>query len=105
MVEVTTHYLEMKSRSALVEKDGIDDLTKIDIRVGTIRSVDDVEGSKKLVRLTVDLGDRQRTILAGMKQERENPLGNESRAVGVPFLTLFESRSFHWTSILGANNV
>lgn len=51
----------------------IDDLQKLDIRVGTIRSVDDVEGSKKLVRLTVSFGDHSRTILAGMKQERDDP--------------------------------
>jgi len=44
----------------------------VDIRVGTIDRVDDVEGSNKLVRLTVDFGDHTRTILAGMKQEREN---------------------------------
>ena len=51
----------------------IEDLQKIDIRVGTIRSVEDVPESKKLVSLRVDFGDHQRTILAGMKQERENP--------------------------------
>lgn len=50
-----------------------DDLQKLDIRVGTIASVDDVEGSKKLVKLTVDFGDHERTILAGIKQEREDP--------------------------------
>jgi tRNA-binding protein len=50
----------------------IDDLAKLDIRVGTIEAVDDVEGSKKLVKLTVNLGDQTRTILAGMKQERED---------------------------------
>ena len=49
------------------------DLEKIDIRVGTILSVEDVPGSDKLLKLTVDLGDHQRTILAGMKQEREHP--------------------------------
>jgi len=49
------------------------DLQKIDVRVGTIRSVDDVEGSDKLLRLTVSFGDQERTILAGMKRERENP--------------------------------
>ena len=49
------------------------DLDKIDVRVGTILSVDDVPGSDKLVKLTVAFGDRQRTILSGMKQERENP--------------------------------
>ena len=49
-----------------------DILEKIDIRVGTILSVEDVEGSDKLVRLTVDFGDRKRNILVGMKQERQN---------------------------------
>ncbi len=49
------------------------DLEKIDVRVGTIFAVEDVAGSDKLVRLIVDFGDRRRTILAGMKQERENP--------------------------------
>lgn len=49
------------------------DLDRIDVRVGTIVSVDEVAGSDKLLRLTVDFGDHQRSILAGMKQERENP--------------------------------
>ena len=52
---------------------GLADLEKIDIRIGTIVAVDEVAGSDKLVKLTVDFGDRQRTILSGMKQERENP--------------------------------
>jgi tRNA-binding protein len=49
------------------------DVEKIDIRVSTIVAVEEVSGSDKLVKLTVDFGDRQRTILSGMKQERENP--------------------------------
>jgi tRNA-binding protein len=57
----------------------IDDVQKIDIRVGTIRSVDDLSGSKKLLRLTVDFGDHTRTILAGMRQERANPSEIEGR--------------------------
>lgn len=48
-------------------------LEKIDVRVGTIELVEDVRGSNKLVRLTVNFGDHRRTILAGMKQERQNP--------------------------------
>ena len=51
----------------------IADLNKIDVRVGTITSVEDVNGSDKLVRLIVDFGDYRRKILAGMKQERANP--------------------------------
>ncbi len=49
------------------------DLERIDVRVGTILSVEDVPGSDKLVKLTVAFGDHERTILDGMKQERENP--------------------------------
>ena len=48
-------------------------LDKIDVRVGTIELVEDVQGSDKLVKLTVDFGDHKRSILVGMKQERQNP--------------------------------
>jgi tRNA-binding protein len=48
-------------------------LERIDIRVGTIKLVEDVKGSDKLLKLTVDCGDHTRTILVGMKRERENP--------------------------------
>jgi tRNA-binding protein len=51
----------------------LDLLDKIDIRVGTIELVEDVQGSDKLVKLTVDFGDHKRSILVGMKQERQNP--------------------------------
>jgi tRNA-binding protein len=46
------------------------DLDKLDIRVGTIRSVEDVARSDKLVRLRVDFGDHTRAILVAMKGER-----------------------------------
>lgn len=49
------------------------DFAKLDVRVGTIEKVEDVERSDKLVRLTVDFGDFKRKILVGMKKERENP--------------------------------
>jgi len=55
------------------------DLDRNDIRVGTILSVEDVAGSDKLLRLTVDFGDHRRSILAAMKQERENPREIEGR--------------------------
>lgn len=48
-------------------------LEKIDIRVGTIESVEDIPKSDKLVRLIVNFGDHKRRILAGMKQERKDP--------------------------------
>jgi tRNA-binding protein len=57
----------------------IDDLAKIDIRVGTIERVEDVAGSSKLVRMAVEFGDFTRTILVGMKRERDDPSEIEGR--------------------------
>ncbi len=48
-------------------------LEQVDVRVGTILQVADVPRSDRLVRLTVDFGDYQRTIIAGLKQERPDP--------------------------------
>ena len=50
-----------------------EDLLKIDIRVGTILEVTDIAKSRKLVRLKVDLGFAIRTVVVGMKQERDDP--------------------------------
>jgi tRNA-binding protein len=47
-------------------------LDALDIRIGTILTVEDVRGSAKLVRLIVSFGDHTRTILAGLKEERAN---------------------------------
>lgn len=49
------------------------------MRAGTIERVDDVKGSDKLLKLTVDFGDHKRTILAGMKQERKQPAEIEGK--------------------------
>ena len=57
----------------------IDLLEMVDIRAGTIKLVEDVKGSNKLLKLTVDFGDHERTILVGMKQEREEPKQIEGR--------------------------
>jgi tRNA-binding protein len=51
----------------------LETLRAIDIRIGTIELVEDLPGSDKLVRLRVNLGDHNRSILAGMKKERRNP--------------------------------
>jgi EMAP domain len=49
------------------------DLEKIDIRIGTIKWVDDIPESDKMVAMTVDFGSFERLILVGMKKERQNP--------------------------------
>ena len=54
-------------------------LDKIDIRVGTIVSVEEVKASDKLLKLIVDFGDHRRSIFAGMKQEREDPCEVEGK--------------------------
>jgi tRNA-binding protein len=51
----------------------LDVLNQVDIRVGTILSVSEVANSDKLMQLRVDFGNHQRTIIAGIRQERENP--------------------------------
>jgi len=51
----------------------LEDLEKIDIRIGLIEKVENIAGSDKLVRLTVDFGDFKRKILVGLKKERQNP--------------------------------
>ena len=48
-------------------------LDALDIRVGTILTIEDVSGSGKLMRLVVTFGDHTRTILAGIKRERADP--------------------------------
>jgi tRNA-binding protein len=48
-------------------------LDALDIRAGTIERVEEVPRSEKLMKLTVNFGDHMRTILAGIRKERENP--------------------------------
>jgi methionyl-tRNA synthetase len=46
----------------------IDDFTKIDLRVAKIVNCEHVEGSSKLLRLTLDVGDgRYRNVFSGIK--------------------------------------
>jgi tRNA-binding protein len=54
-------------------------LEALDIRVGTIERVEEIPGSDKLMKLAVNFGDHSRTILAGIKKERENPHEIEGR--------------------------
>jgi len=63
----------MKEVAPIKPTISFDLLDQIDIRVGTIELVEDVQGSDKLVKLTVDFGDHKRSILVGMKKERQNP--------------------------------
>jgi len=57
----------------------VDDIEKLDIRIGTITTVADVADSNKLIKLSVDFGDHSRQVLVGMKQEQEDPTEIEGR--------------------------
>ena len=44
-----------------------DDFAKVDLRIVRIAAAEHVEGADKLLRLTLDLGDGQRNVFAGIK--------------------------------------
>ena len=56
-----------------------DEFKKIELRVGEIISVEDMEGSEKLIKLKVSFGDEERQILAGIKNyySSEDLIGNK----------------------------
>lgn len=43
------------------------DFQKLDIRVGEIKSAEEIEGADKLYKLMVDLGGEERQLVAGIK--------------------------------------
>jgi len=46
----------------------IDDFKKVEIKVGTIKSVEEIEGSEKLYKFSIDLGEPEpRQVLGGLK--------------------------------------
>jgi len=44
------------------------DWSKLDLRVGEIISVEDIEGADKLYKLEVDIGSEKRVVCAGLKE-------------------------------------
>ncbi|MEC8147472.1 MAG: methionine--tRNA ligase [Pseudomonadota bacterium] len=49
----------------------IDDFLKIELKIGKILEAREIEDSKKLLKLVIDLGSEQRTIIAGIKNSYE----------------------------------
>ncbi len=45
----------------------IDDFMKVDLRVAKVIAAEAVEGAEKLLQLTLDLGDHQRSVFSGIK--------------------------------------
>jgi methionyl-tRNA synthetase len=54
--------------AAIAETVGIEDFAKLDLRIAKIVAAESVEGSDKLLKLTLDVGEgRHRTVFAGIK--------------------------------------
>ena len=55
----------------------INEFARLDLRIGRIANAERIEGSKKLIRLEVDIGDEQRQVVAGIAEEYrpENLIG------------------------------
>jgi methionyl-tRNA synthetase len=53
---------------AIAAQIGIDDFAKVDLRIASIKAAERVEGSTKLLKLTLDLGEgRERTVFSGIQ--------------------------------------
>ena len=69
----------------------IDDFVKVEIKLGTILEVKEVEGSDKLYQLTVDFGEASpRNVMSGIKKYRsmDDILGKQ-----FPFVTNLAPRT------------
>ncbi len=53
--------------SPVVPEIELADFQKVDLRIATVLQAEAVEGADKLVRLTLDIGTEQRTVLSGIK--------------------------------------
>ncbi|HXT33356.1 MAG TPA: methionine--tRNA ligase subunit beta, partial [Vicinamibacterales bacterium] len=62
----------------------IDDFMKVDLRVAKVLAAEKVPNSKKLMKLSIDVGTEQRTLVAGIAEayEAEQLVG---RTVGIVF--------------------
>ena len=45
-----------------------DDFKKMNMRIGMVKAVQEIEGSDKLIKLIVDFGDEERQAVAGIKK-------------------------------------
>jgi methionyl-tRNA synthetase len=61
-----------------------DDFKKVELKVGQIKTVEDIPGADKIYKITVDLGGEERTLVAGIKQtypDREKLVGKKVAVV------------------------
>jgi len=58
---------QQHSVTPIADTISIDDFSKIDLRVAKIVKAEHVAGAEKLLKLTLDIGNEQRTVFAGIK--------------------------------------
>ncbi|MCX8595912.1 MULTISPECIES: methionine--tRNA ligase [unclassified Gilliamella] len=77
MIEETKSVLATPAKEKVAEPiaDTInfDDFAKVDMRVALIKNATVVEGSDKLLQLTLDIGDETRNVFSGIKQFYPDP--------------------------------
>lgn len=67
--QLATKPAEVAFPEPLAETIGIEDFAKVDLRVASVLAAEAVEGSDKLLRLTLDVGEaRPRTVFAGIRK-------------------------------------
>ena len=62
-----------KVAEPIAETINFDDFAKVDMRVALIKNASFVEGSDKLLQLTLDIGDETRNVFSGIKQYYPDP--------------------------------
>ncbi len=66
-LEKTVAPLKTKAFEPIADTIEFEDFAKLDLRIAKIIKAEHIEGSDKLLQLTVDIGDETRNILAGIK--------------------------------------
>ncbi len=65
--KIDEEVISLEKRRFQMEYVTIDDFKKLGLKVGKVEKVDTVEGANKLYKLTVNLGDETRTLVAGLR--------------------------------------
>ena len=68
----------------------INDFKKVEIKIGEIVSVENIEGSDKLLKLKVNFGTEERQVLSGIKAYFPDPQALVGKRC--PFVTNLEPR-------------
>ncbi len=56
-----------ESKPISLSEISIDDFAKIELKIGRIKNAEAIDGAEKLIRLSLDVGDHERQVLAGIK--------------------------------------